>query len=942
LQNKIVIKGARVNNLKNISLEIPRDKLVIFTGVSGSGKSSLAFDTLFAEGHRRYVESLSSYARQFLGQMEKPDVDSIEGLSPSISIDQKTTSKNPRSTVGTITEIYDYLRLLYARVGVPHCPVCGDKIEHQTTDQIVENMINSDENSKIIILAPIIENRKGEFTRELELIKKKGYGKIRIDGYFHNLSEEIHIEKTKKHNIEVVVDRIIFKADFKGSLRTRLAEAVDSATKLTDGIVIANIENSDVIFSKNYACKKHKISAGELTPQMFSFNNPSGACKKCTGLGSIFKVDPEMIVPNKNLSISEGGIKCSGWAMEGNSVANMYFDALSKKYNFSLSSPISELSHEVLEIIFYGTKGEELNLIKKTKTQKTNYKASFEGIINNLERRFKETKSDWIKEEISSFMNTVTCDKCEGKKLNPISLGVTLDGVNISSFCEKSIKSTIEFIKNLNFKGTEKTISEPIIKEINERLSFLEKVGLEYLTLARSSGTLSGGESQRIRLATQIGSALTGVLYILDEPSIGLHQRDNQKLIETLKNLKNLGNSVIVVEHDEETMRAADLIVDIGPGAGVNGGKIVAVGTAKELEKNEFSLTGKYLSGSKSIEIPEQRRSGNGSFLEVIGANKNNLKNINVKIPLGTITCVTGVSGSGKSTLVNEIIYKNLAIKLNRTKGKMDKNVNFKGIELLDKVIDVNQAPIGRTPRSNPATYTGIFNDIRELFASTKEARIRAFGPGRFSFNVKGGRCEACQGDGILKIEMHFLPDIYVSCEVCGGKRYNRDTLEVKYKNKNIDEILKMTVDEALVFFENIEKVQRKLSILKRVGLGYIKLGQSATTLSGGEAQRIKIATELGKKSTGKTLYFLDEPTTGLHVSDVHKLVETLRMLVETGNTIVIIEHNLELLKTADYIIDLGPEGGEAGGEIVAEGVPEQICQNKNSYTGFYLSKCLK
>lgn len=939
-KDKITVKGARVHNLKNIDLEIPRDKLVVFTGLSGSGKSSLAFDTIYAEGQRRYVESLSSYARMFLGQMEKPDVDNIDGLSPAISIDQKTTSKNPRSTVGTVTEIYDYLRLLYARIGVPHCPKCGKEIKQQTIDQIVDKVLSLEEKTKIQVMAPIVRGRKGEHVKPLEAARKSGFARVRIDGIIYDLSEEIKLEKNKKHNIEIVVDRLVIKDD----IRPRLADSIETASKLTNGLVVINVvDKEDLLFSQNYACPDHGISIDELTPRMFSFNNPLGACPKCTGLGVLMKVDPALVIPNPELSINQGGLKGSGWAMEGNSIAAMYFNALSEKYNFSLDTPIKDLPKDVLNIILYGTNGEKLLLKRSTaKLLKGEYYSAFEGIINNLERRFRETQSRWIKEEIENFMTSSPCDECDGGRLSKVSLGVTVGGINIMEFCDKSVKDALVFIKNLELSPKEKMISDLIIKEIKDRLGFLNSVGLGYLTLSRSSGTLSGGESQRIRLATQIGSSLMGVLYILDEPSIGLHQRDNAKLLKTLQRLRDLGNTVIVVEHDEETMYAADYIVDIGPGAGVHGGEVVFAGTVDEIKKCERSVTGQYLSHKKEVLVPENRRQGNGKFLEIVGAEQNNLKNVTVKFPLGEFICVTGVSGSGKSSLVNEILYKRLAHDLNRAKCKSGKHKKILGMENLDKVIEINQSPIGRTPRSNPATYTGVFTDIRELFAQTQEAKMRGYSSGRFSFNVKGGRCEACEGDGILKIEMHFLPDIYVPCEVCKGKRYNRETLEVKYKGKSIYDVLEMTVEQGLEFFSSHPKIMRKLQTLYDVGLGYIKIGQPATTLSGGEAQRIKLAAELSKRATGRTVYILDEPTTGLHVADVHKLIEVLQTLVDTGNTVIVIEHNLDLIKTADHIIDLGPEGGDEGGTIVAEGTPEQVAKCEKSYTGQYLKPLLK
>lgn len=935
----IFVKGAREHNLKNIDLEIPRDQLVVFTGLSGSGKSSLAFDTIYAEGQRRYVESLSSYARQFLGQMEKPDVDYIEGLSPAISIDQKTTSKNPRSTVGTVTEIYDYLRLLYARIGIPHCPVCGKEIKQQTIDQIVDQVMALPEGSKIMVLAPVIRGRKGEHVKEFEAARKSGYVRVRVDGLVYDLSEAIKLEKNKKHTIEIVVDRLVIKPE----IRSRLSDSIETASSLTGGLTIINVvDGKDITFSQNYACPEHGISIDELTPRMFSFNNPFGACKKCTGLGVFMKVDPDLVIPNKELSVRQGGIKASGWAMEGSTIASMYFEALAKQYHFSLDTPIKDLPAEIVHLLLYGTPAEDkIKIVRKNEYGSGTYYTKFEGIINNLERRFRETSSNWIKEEIEGFMSEIPCDECHGKRLNPESLSVTVGGINISDFCEKSVSDALEFVKNLQLTDRERMIAKAILKEITERLGFLQSVGLEYLTLSRASGTLSGGENQRIRLATQIGSSLMGVLYILDEPSIGLHQRDNDKLLGTLKHLRDLGNTVIVVEHDEDTMYAADYVVDVGPGAGVKGGEIVCAGTVDEIKACERSITGQYLSGKKQVMVPEKRRKGNGKTVKIVGARQNNLKNIDVKIPLGKLVCVTGVSGSGKSSLINEILYKHLASELNGAKCRAGEHDKITGLQYLDKVIDINQSPIGRTPRSNPATYTGLFNDIRDLFASTQEAKMRGFNSGRFSFNVKGGRCEACQGDGILKIEMHFLPDIYVPCEVCKGKRYNRETLEVKYKDKNIYDVLEMTVDEGLEFFASLPKIARKLQTLQDVGLGYVKIGQSSTTLSGGEAQRVKLATELSKRSTGKTIYILDEPTTGLHIADVHRLIDVLQKLVDAGNTVVVIEHNLDLIKTADHIIDLGPEGGDKGGFIVAEGTPEEIAKVESSYTGRYLKKML-
>ncbi len=937
--DRIVVKGAREHNLKNIEVEIPRDKLVVITGLSGSGKSSLAFDTIYAEGQRRYVESLSSYARQFLGQMEKPDVDSIDGLSPAISIDQKTTSKNPRSTVGTVTEIYDYLRLLYARIGIPHCPICGKEIRQQTVDQIVDRVMQLPTGSKIQILAPVVRGRKGEHTKELEQARKASYVRVRIDGVIYDLSEDIKPEKNKKHDIEIVVDRLVIQPD----LRSRLADSIETASGLSGGLILVNvIDGQDMLFSQNYACPEHAVGIEELSPRMFSFNSPFGACEKCTGLGVFMKVDPDLIVPDKSLSINRGGLKASGWAMEGSTIAAMYMKALSKHYGFSLETPIDELPKEIVEILLYGTKGEKIEVERTNEYGAGRYKTEFEGIVNNLERRFQETQSSWIKEEIESYMSAIPCDGCGGKRLSPVSLSVTVGGINISDFCGRSITQALEFVSKLELSEKEQIIAQPILKEIKERLGFLQSVGLSYLTLSRASGTLSGGESQRIRLATQIGSSLMGVLYILDEPSIGLHQRDNDKLLATLRHLRDLGNTVIVVEHDEDTMLAADYIVDIGPGAGVHGGNVVFSGKTADLLNCKGSITGQYLSGRKKVEVPKVRRKGNGKQLKITGASQNNLKNLQVEFPLGKLICVTGVSGSGKSSLVNEILYKYLAAQLNGAKAKPGKFKKIEGIEELDKVIQINQSPIGRTPRSNPATYTGLFTDIRELYASTQEAKMRGFSAGRFSFNVKGGRCEACQGDGILKIEMHFLPDIYVPCDICKGKRYNRETLEIKYKGKSISDVLEMTVEEGLEFFAHIPKIQRKLQTLQQVGLGYIKIGQPSTTLSGGEAQRVKLATELSKRPTGRTIYILDEPTTGLHIADVHMLIHVLQKLVDSGNTVVVIEHNLDLIKTADHIIDIGPEGGDAGGTIVAKGTPEKIAQTAQSYTGRYLKKYLQ
>lgn len=935
---KIIVKGAREHNLKNINVEIPRDELVVLTGLSGSGKSSLAFDTLYAEGQRRYVESLSSYARMFLGQMNKPDVDKIDGLSPAISIDQKTTSKNPRSTVGTVTEIYDYLRLMYARIGIPHCPICGREIKQQTVDQITDKILSLPEKTKIQILSPVVRSKKGEHKKEFESAAKSGFVRARVDGIIYDLSETISLEKNKKHNIEIVVDRLIIKNE----IRSRLADSIETAAKLSGGLVIAAVSGGeDILFSQNYACPEHGVSIDELSPRMFSFNNPYGACKKCTGLGVFLQIDINRILPDMSKSVRQGAIKGSGWAMEGSTIAAMYFEALSKKYNFSLDTPLSELPKEIIDILLYGTKGEKITVVKKNEYGSGTYQAEFEGIINNLERRFRETQSTWIKSEIESYMMAVPCDSCHGRRLSPESLAVTVGGMNISQFCDMSVEKALDFVKSANLSDREKLIAQSITKEIDSRLNFLNSVGLSYLTLSRSAGTLSGGESQRIRLATQIGSSLSGVLYILDEPSIGLHQRDNDKLIATLKNLRDLGNSVIVVEHDEDTMYAADHIIDIGPGAGIHGGELVCCGTVDDIKACEKSITGQYLSKTKSIPVPTERRKGNGKNLKIFNAHQNNLKNIDVEIPLGKFICVTGVSGSGKSSLINEILYKKLAEELNKAKPVPIMCDKITGTGNLDKVIDINQSPIGRTPRSNPATYTGVFNDIRELFAQTNEAKMRGFNAGRFSFNVKGGRCEACQGDGILKIEMHFLPDVYVPCEVCNGKRYNRETLEVKYKGKSIYDILEMTAEEGCEFFENHSKIYNKLKTLCDVGLGYIKIGQPSTELSGGEAQRIKLASELSRRSTGKTIYILDEPTTGLHIADVHKLVNVLQKFVDKGNTVIVIEHNLDLIKTADYIIDLGYEGGDGGGEIIAAGTPEEIVKCESSYTGKYLKKYL-
>ena len=940
MQDKIIVKGARANNLKNIDVTIPRDKLVVMTGLSGSGKSSLAFDTIYAEGQRRYVESLSSYARMFLGQMDKPDVDYIEGLSPAISIDQKTTSKNPRSTVGTVTEIYDYLRLLWARVGTPHCPKCGKEIRQQTIDQIIDQVLELPEGSRIQILAPVVRSRKGEYQKVFEDARRSGYVRVRVDGSIYDLSEEIKLEKNKKHNIEIVVDRLVVRSD----VRQRLTDSVETASGLAGGLVIANVlsEDRDILFSQNYACEDCGVSIEELTPRMFSFNNPYGACPTCTGLGSQLKVDPALIIPDENKSILEGAIQAAGWNnIRGDGISRMYFDALAKKYRFKLTTPWRELSDQVKDIILYGTKGDKLELHYDQPRGKGVLHQPFEGICNNLQRRYSETQSDASRRELEECMSQCPCPACQGKRLKMESLAVTVGGINIYELTTKSVVEALDFVDHLTLTKTQSMIADRILKEIRSRLGFLRSVGLEYLTLSRSAATLSGGESQRIRLATQIGSSLMGVLYILDEPSIGLHQRDNDKLLDTLRRLRDLGNTLIVVEHDEDTMRSADYIIDVGPGAGVHGGHIVAAGTPEEVMANPASLTGQYLSGKRYIAVPKARRAGNGHSLTIRGAAENNLKDIDVTIPLGTLTCVTGVSGSGKSSLVNEILYKRLGADLNRMKCRPGKHRGIEGEEWLDKVICIDQSPIGRTPRSNPATYTGLFNDIRDLFASTPDAKARGYGPGRFSFNVRGGRCEACQGDGLLKIEMHFLPDIYVPCEVCKGKRYNRETLEVRYKGKNIYEVLDMTVEEALPFFENLPRIYNKLRTLYEVGLSYIKLGQPSTTLSGGEAQRVKLATELSKRSTGQTIYILDEPTTGLHTADVHKLIEVLQKLVEVGNTVVVIEHNLDVIKTADYIIDLGPEGGDGGGNIVVTGTPEEVAACEASYTGRYLKRML-
>ncbi len=939
--NKFIkIRGARVNNLKNISLDIPREKLVVLTGLSGSGKSSLAFDTIYAEGQRRYVESLSSYARMFLGQMDKPDVDMIEGLSPAISIDQKTTSKNPRSTVGTVTEIYDYLRLLYARVGVPHCPKCGKVVEKQTVDQITDAVTALEDGTKIQILAPVVRGKKGEHKKVFENAKKNGYVRVKADGNLYDLSEDIELEKNKKHNIEIVVDRLIIKPELS---HQRLADSIETALELTGDIVmIENLSGGIMTFSQSYACPDCGISLQELSPRLFSFNNPYGACPECDGLGELSRIDPELIVHDDSLSLLEGAIYCTGWAAPEieDSMAHMYYTGLAAHYGFDINTPYRDLPENIKKIILYGTNGEKVRFKYNRNYGNGTYLSEFEGVVTNLERRYHSTSSDYAKFDIEKYINVVKCSRCNGARLNDEVLAVTVGDKNIYELTCMPVREEMEFINSLKLTDREMIIAAQIIKEIKARLQFLLDVGLDYLTLSRSAGTLSGGEAQRIRLATQIGSGLTGVLYILDEPSIGLHQRDNDKLIGTLKHLRDIGNTVIVVEHDEDTMRAADYIVDIGPGAGIHGGEVVGAGTCEELAKCKNSITGKYLSKQMFIKVPEKRRKPTG-WLKIIGAKENNLKNINVDLPLGVFCCVTGVSGSGKSSLINEILYKKLAKELNRAKTHAGAHKAIKGMEQLDKIIDINQSPIGRTPRSNPATYTNVFNDIREVFASTNEAKMRGYKAGRFSFNVSGGRCEACSGDGIVKIEMHFLADVYVPCEVCKGKRYNRETLEVKYKGKNIYEVLDMTIDEGVEFFENLPKIKRKLETLQQVGLGYIKLGQSSTTLSGGEAQRVKLATELSKRSTGRTIYVLDEPTTGLHTHDVSKLIDVLQQLTDGGNSVVVIEHNLDVIKTADYIVDLGPEGGEGGGTVVAKGTPEEVADTKGSYTGLYLKKML-
>lgn len=936
--DRIRVRGARANNLKNIDVDLPRDALVVMTGLSGSGKSSLAFDTIFADGQRRYMESLSSYARQFLGQMEKPDVDSIEGLSPAISIDQKTTSKNPRSTVGTVTEIYDYLRLLYARIGIPHCPICGREIRQQSIDEMVDRVLSLEEGTRIQLLAPIIRGKKGQHTKELEKARRSGYVRVKIDDSLYDLSETITLDKNKKHTIEIVVDRLVVKE----GIRSRLTDSLETVFSLTGSLAAVEIMGKETwLFSQKYACPEHNISIEELTPRMFSFNNPYGACENCTGLGVFQKVDPDLIVPNVDLSIAQGAIKAPGWnSLDDNSIAMMYYQAVAESEHVSLDTPVKDLPDHAMKSFLYGTTKELFLHRIQENGKSTGYRAAFEGVIPNLERRAREG-SEWAKAEISAYMSAVSCPVCHGKRLKKEVLGVTVGGLNIMELTDLSITESLQFFETLSLTEQEQKIAMQILKEIRERLGFLKNVGLEYLTLSRTAGTLSGGESQRIRLATQIGSYLMGVLYILDEPSIGLHQRDNDKLIATLKRLRDLGNTLIVVEHDDDTILAADYVVDIGPGAGVNGGNVVYSGDVAGLLACEDSITGQYLSGKKQIAVPEHRRAGNGNFLTVIGAAEHNLKNITVSIPLGTFTCVTGVSGSGKSSLVNEIIYKHLAAKLNRTRVRAGAFERMEGLEYLDKVINIDQSPIGRTPRSNPATYTGVFTDIRELFAKTNDAKTKGYTAGRFSFNIKGGRCEACQGDGILKIEMHFLPDVYVPCEVCKGKRYNRETLEVKYRGKSIYDVLEMTVDEGVVFFEQHPKIFRKLKMLQEVGLGYIKIGQPATTLSGGEAQRVKLSTELAKRPTGRTIYILDEPTTGLHTADVHRLIDVLQRLTDAGNTVLVIEHNLNVIKVADYLIDLGKEGGTAGGTLVVSGTPEEVAACADSYTGNYLKAYL-
>ena len=940
MNDKIIIRGARENNLKNVDLTIPRDKLVVFTGLSGSGKSSLAFDTIYAEGQRRYVESLSSYARQFLGQMDKPDVDVIDGLSPAISIDQKTTSKNPRSTVGTVTEIYDYLRLLWARVGIPHCPKCGKEISRQTVDQIVDRIEDLGQGTRFLVLSPVIRGKKGEHAKVFEDARKSGFARVRVDGILYDLNEQITCEKNKKHTVELVVDRLVIRE----GQRRRLTDSVETACTHSGGLVSIHLPDSgeELSFSQNYACDDCGISLSELEPRMFSFNNPAGACTSCTGLGFQLVADEDLVIPDKTKSIFDGAIQASGWSSaRTDSIFRMYFEALAQKYHFSLTAPVKDLSREAMDVILYGTKGEKLRMTYNRGNGMGVLEQPFEGILNNISRRYRETQSDAARKELEECMATAPCPRCHGDRLSDIARAVTVGGIGIMDFCRMSIAQAMEFMENLKLEGNMAVVAEQIVREIKSRLQFLMDVGLRYLTLSRSAGTLSGGESQRIRLATQIGSSLMGVLYILDEPSIGLHQRDNDKLLQTLHRLRDLGNTLIVVEHDEDTMRAADYIVDVGPGAGSHGGQIVASGSLEDIIAEPNSITGQYLSGVKKIPVPSARRKGNGHFLTVCGATENNLKNVDVSIPLGTFTCVTGVSGSGKSSLVCEVLNKTLASRLNHARTRPGACRCVEGLEHLDKVIDIDQSPIGRTPRSNPATYTGLFNDIRDLFASTADAKMRGYGPGRFSFNVKGGRCEACNGDGLIKIEMHFLADVYVPCEVCRGQRYNRETLEVQYKGKNISQVLDMTAEEAVEFFGNLPKISRKAQTLTEVGLGYVKLGQSSTTLSGGEAQRVKLATELARVSTGRTIYVLDEPTTGLHAADVHKLIDVLQQLVDAGNTVLVIEHNLDVIKTADYVIDLGPEGGDGGGMIVAAGTPEQIAETPESYTGQYLKPYL-
>ena len=940
MNDKIRIRGARENNLRNVDVTIPRDKLVVFTGLSGSGKSSLAFDTIYAEGQRRYVESLSAYARQFLGQMDKPDVDAIEGLSPAISIDQKTTSKNPRSTVGTVTEIYDYLRLLWARVGIPHCPKCGKEIRRQTIDQIVDRVEALGEGTKFIILSPVIRGKKGEHVKVFEDARKAGFARVRVDGILYDLNEEIVCEKNKKHTIELVVDRLVIKE----GQRRRLTDSVETACSHSGGLVVIQLpaDNTELSFSQNYACDDCGISLSELEPRMFSFNNPAGACTTCTGLGFQLVADADLVIPDKTKSLFEGAIQVNGWnSIRTDSIFRMYFEALAHKYRFSLTAPVKDLSPEAMDVILYGTKGEKLRMTYNRGNGMGILEQPFEGILNNITRRYRETQSDTARKEMEECMAMAPCTACGGDRLSEIARAVTVGGIGIMDFCRMSIRQELEFMESLHLEGNMAVVAAQIVREIVSRLRFLMDVGLQYLTLSRSAATLSGGESQRIRLATQIGSSLMGVLYILDEPSIGLHQRDNDKLLKTLKHLRDLGNTLIVVEHDEDTMRAADYIVDVGPGAGCNGGEIVAAGTVEDIINTPGSITGQYLSGVKKIPVPSVRRKGNGHSLTVQGASENNLKDVDVSIPLGTLTCVTGVSGSGKSSLVGEVINKTLLGKLNHARTRPGACRCVTGIEHLDKVIDIDQSPIGRTPRSNPATYTGLFDDIRNLFASTADAKMRGYGPGRFSFNVKGGRCEACNGDGLVKIEMHFLADVYVPCDVCRGQRYNRETLEVLYKGKNISQVLDMTADEAVEFFGNLPKICKKAQTLVDVGLGYVKLGQSSTTLSGGEAQRVKLATELARNSTGRTIYILDEPTTGLHAADVHKLIDVLQRFVDAGNTVLVIEHNLDMIKTADYIVDLGPEGGDEGGYVVAQGTPEEVAENERSYTGLYLKRCL-